>query len=110
MDSVGSKTLANVIAATQYGGAVAACGLAQGLDLPASVAPFILRGISLLGIESVYMPMPRRLQAWERIARDMDVKKLAAMTQTIKLADVGRAADDILAGKVRGRLIVEIGA
>jgi len=110
VDSVGSKTLANVIAATQYGGAVAACGLAQGLDLPASVAPFILRGISLLGIESVYMPMPRRLQAWERIARDMDVKKLAAMTQTIKLADVGRAADDILAGKVRGRLIVEIGA
>src|SRR5580658_4684232 len=73
VDSVGSKTLANVIAATQYGGAVAACGLAQGLDLPTSVAPFILRGISLHGIESVYMPMPRRLQAWERLARDLDV-------------------------------------
>ena len=110
VDSVGSKTLANVIAATQYGGAVAACGLAQGLDLPTSVAPFILRGISLLGIESVYMPMARRLKAWERLARDLDVKKLASMTRTIKLADVRGAADDILAGKIRGRLIVEIGS
>jgi acrylyl-CoA reductase (NADPH) len=108
VDSVGSKTLANVIAATQYGGAVAACGLAQGLDLPTSVAPFILRGISLHGIESVYMPMPRRLQAWERLARDLDVKKLSSMTQTIKLADVPKAAADILAGQVRGRLVVEI--
>ncbi|MGD0141847.1 MAG: MDR family oxidoreductase [Rhizomicrobium sp.] len=110
VDSVGSKTLANVIAATQYGGAVAACGLAQGLDLPTSVAPFILRGISLHGIESVYMPMPRRFQAWERLARDLDVKKLASMTQTIKLADVPKAAGDILAGQVRGRLVVEIAA
>lgn len=110
VDSVGSKTLANAIAATQYGGAVAACGLAQGLDLPTSVAPFILRGISLLGIESVYMTMPRRLQAWERLAQDLDVKKLAAMTRTIKLSDVRGAAEDILAGKVRGRLVVEIGA
>jgi acrylyl-CoA reductase (NADPH) len=108
VDSVGSKTLANVIAATQYGGAVAACGLAQGLDLPTSVAPFILRGISLHGIESVYMPMPRRLQAWERLARDLDVTKLASMTKTIKLADVPQAAADILAGLVRGRLVVEI--
>ena len=108
VDSVGSKTLANVIAATQYGGAVAACGLAQGLDLPTSVAPFILRGVSLHGIESVYMPMPRRLQAWERLARDLDVTKLASMTKTIKLADVPRAATDILAGQVRGRLVVEI--
>jgi acrylyl-CoA reductase (NADPH) len=110
VDSVGSKTLANVIAATQYGGAVAACGLAQGLDLPTSVAPFILRGISLHGVESVYMPMPRRLQAWERLARDLDVKKLASMTQTITLADVPKAAADILAGQVRGRLVVEIAA
>ncbi|HKD20413.1 MAG TPA: MDR family oxidoreductase [Rhizomicrobium sp.] len=109
VDSVGSKTLANVIAATQYGGAVAACGLAQGLDLPGSVAPFILRGISLLGIESVYMPMPRRLKAWERLAQDLDVKTLSAMTHKIKLADVRRAAEDILAGKIRGRLVVEIG-
>ncbi|MGD0192018.1 MAG: MDR family oxidoreductase [Rhizomicrobium sp.] len=108
VDSVGSKTLANVIAGTQYGGAVAACGLAQGLDLPTSVAPFILRGVSLLGIESVHMRLSRRLQAWERLARDLDVGKLAAMTQTIKLADVRKAADDILAGKVRGRLVVEV--
>jgi acrylyl-CoA reductase (NADPH) len=110
VDSVGSKTLANVIASTQYGGAVAACGLAQGLDLPTSVAPFILRGVSLLGIESVYMPMPRRLKAWERLARDIDVKKLAAMTKTIKLEDLPQAAEDILAGAVRGRLVVEIGS
>jgi acrylyl-CoA reductase (NADPH) len=108
VDSVGSKTLANVIAATQYGGAVAACGLAQGLDLPASVAPFILRGVSLLGVESVYMPMPRRLQAWDRLARDLDVKRLASMTHTIKLKEVLGAAEDILAGHVRGRLVVEI--
>lgn len=110
VDSVGSRTLANVIAATQYGGAVAACGLAQGLDLPTSVAPFILRGVSLLGIESVYMPMARRRTAWNRLARDLDVKKLAAMTETIKLSDVGKAAQDILAGKVRGRLVVEVDA
>jgi acrylyl-CoA reductase (NADPH) len=108
VDSVGSKTLANVIAATQYGGAVAACGLAQGLDLPTSVAPFILRGISLLGIDSVQMRRERRLQAWERLARDLDVKKLSSMTSTIKLADVKQAANDILAGKVRGRIVVEI--
>ena len=110
IDSVGSATLANVLSMTRYGGAVAACGLAQGLDLPASVAPFILRGISLLGIESVYMPMPRRLKAWERLARDLDVKKLSAMTRTIKLSDVRGAADEILAGKIRGRLVVEIGS
>jgi acrylyl-CoA reductase (NADPH) len=108
VDSVGSKTLANVIASTQSGGAVAACGLAQGLDLPTSVAPFILRGVSLLGIESVHMRMPRRVQAWERLSRDLDVGKLAAMTKTIKLADVRQAAEDILAGKVRGRLVVEV--
>jgi len=108
VDSVGSKTLANVIASTQYGGAVAACGLAQGMDLPTSVAPFILRGVSLLGIDSVQMRRARRLQAWERLARDLDVKKLASMTKTIKLANVKDAAEDILAGKVRGRIVVEI--
>jgi acrylyl-CoA reductase (NADPH) len=108
VDSVGSRTLANVIAATQYGGAVAACGLAGGMDLPTSVAPFILRGISLLGIDSVHMRHVRRVQAWERLARDLDVKKLASMTSTIKLADVKAAANDILAGKVRGRIVVEI--
>jgi acrylyl-CoA reductase (NADPH) len=108
VDSVGSTTLANVIAATQYGGAVAACGLAQGMDLPTSVAPFILRGISLLGIDSVHMRKERRLQAWARLARDLDVKKLASMTSTIKLADVKQAASDILTGKVRGRIVVEV--
>jgi acrylyl-CoA reductase (NADPH) len=108
VDSVGSKTLANVIASTQYGGAVAACGLAQGMDLPTSVAPFILRGVSLLGIESVHMPMARRLKAWERLARDLDVAKLRSMTRTIGFGDLKQAASDILAGKVRGRLVVDI--
>jgi acrylyl-CoA reductase (NADPH) len=108
VDSVGSKTLANVLASTSYGGAVATCGLAAGMDLPTSVAPFILRGVSLLGIDSVQMPMPRRRQAWERLARDLDVKKLASMTRTIKLEQVRQAAEDILAGKVRGRIVVEI--
>jgi acrylyl-CoA reductase (NADPH) len=108
VDSVGSRTLANVLASTSYQGAVAACGLAGGMDLPTSVAPFILRGVSLLGIDSVQMPMPRRRQAWERLARDLDVKRLAAMTRTIPLSDVRRAADDILAGKIRGRLVVEV--
>ncbi|MEI9932203.1 MAG: MDR family oxidoreductase [Rhizomicrobium sp.] len=108
VDSVGSKTLANVIAATSYMGAVAACGLAGGMDLPTSVAPFILRGVSLLGIDSVQMPMPRRRKAWERLARDLDVKKLASMTKTILLSGVRDAANDILAGKIRGRVVVEI--
>jgi acrylyl-CoA reductase (NADPH) len=108
VDSVGSKTLANVIAATSYQGAIAACGLAAGMDLPTSVAPFILRGVSLLGIDSVQMPKPRRVQAWNRLAKDLDVGKLAAMTQTIPLSGVRKAAEDILAGKVRGRLVVEI--
>lgn len=108
VDSVGSKTLANVIAQTSYGGAVAACGLAGGMDLPTSVAPFILRGISLLGIDSVQMPKPRRIQAWNRLARDLDLAKLAAMTHTIPLSGVRKAAEDILAGKIRGRLVVEI--
>jgi acrylyl-CoA reductase (NADPH) len=108
IDSVGSKTLANVLASTSYGGAVAACGLAGGMDLPTSVAPFILRGISLLGIDSVQMPRPRRIQAWNRLAKDLDLRKLAEMTRTIKLSEVRNAAQDILAGKVRGRLVVEI--
>jgi acrylyl-CoA reductase (NADPH) len=108
VDSVGSKTLANVIASTSYGGAVAACGLAGGLDLPTSVAPFILRGVSLLGIDSVQMPRPRRIQAWNRLAKDLDLSRLARMTHFIPLSGVRKAADDILAGKIRGRLVVEI--
>lgn len=108
VDSVGSKTLANVIASLRYGGAVAACGLAAGMDLPTSVAPFILRNVSLLGVDSVQTPKARRLRAWERLARDLDVKKLAAMTQTIPLSGVRKAAEDILGGRVRGRLVVEI--
>ncbi len=108
VDSVGSKTLANVLASTSYGGAVAACGLAGGMDLPASVAPFILRGVSLLGIDSVQMPMPRRRQAWERLARDLDAAKLDAMTRTIAFSDLRKAGEEILAGQIRGRVVVEI--
>jgi acrylyl-CoA reductase (NADPH) len=110
VDSVGSHTLANVLAQTKYGGAVAACGLAQGMDLPSSVAPFILRGVSLLGVDSVMAPQARRREAWTRIARDLDLGKLAAMTRTIKLADVLTTGPEILGGKVRGRLVVEIGS
>jgi acrylyl-CoA reductase (NADPH) len=109
IDSVGSTTLANVLAQTRYGGAVAACGLAGGMDLPASVAPFILRGVKLIGIDSVNCPMPARLAAWARIARDLDREMLARMTQIIPLDRVFEAGADILAGKVRGRIVVEIG-
>ncbi len=86
----------------------AACGLAGGMDLPTSVAPFILRGVSLLGIDSVQMPMPRRLLAWERLARDLDMEKLSSMTRTIPLAEVRKAGQDIVAGRIRGRVVVEI--
>jgi acrylyl-CoA reductase (NADPH) len=108
IDSVGSKTLANLLASTSYGGAVVACGLAGGMDLPTSVAPFILRGVSLHGIDSVQMPMPRRRQAWQRLAQDLDIGKLSKLTTVMPLSGVRNAASDILAGKVRGRLVVEI--
>ena len=98
----------NILASIKYGGAVAACGLAGGMDLPASVAPFILRGVSLLGINSVYTQKERRRQAWERLARDLDRGKLAMMAKSIRLEDVPHAAEDILAGRVRGRLVVAI--
>lgn len=110
IDSVGSTTLANILAATQWHGVVAACGLAGGMDLPATVAPFILRGVSLLGIDSAQMLMPRRVQAWERLARDLDMDKLSSMTRMIDLEEVEQAAGEILAGKVRGRLVVGIAA
>ena len=110
VDCVGSTTLANLIAQTSYGGAIAACGLAGGMDLPASVAPFILRGVRLLGIDSVNCPMRPRRAAWARIARDLDRAKLPAMTTTVKFDDVFAVGAEILAGKVRGRVVVEIGA
>ena len=110
VDSVGSHTLANLLAATKYGGAIAACGLAQGMDLPASVAPFILRNVTLLGVDSVMCPKARRIEAWARLARDLDPAKLAAMTTTLPFAKAIEAAGDILAGKIRGRVVVEIGA
>src|SRR6202034_63991 len=96
IDAVGSTTLANVLAQTRYGGAVAACGLAGGMDLPASVAPFILRGVSLIGIDSVHCPAERRLEAWRRLALDLDRDKLATMTRTIPLAEVFDAGARIL--------------
>jgi acrylyl-CoA reductase (NADPH) len=108
VDSVGSATLANVLAQTKYGGAVAACGLAGGMDLPATVAPFILRGVSLLGIESVHCPAPRRLEAWRRLAADLDRAKLKAMTETIPLDQVFDAGARIVKGETRGRLVVTI--
>lgn len=108
IDSVGSHTLANVLSMTSYGGAVAACGLAQGMDLPATVAPFILRGVSLLGIDSVMAPKPLRLEAWRRIAAELNPAKLTALSSTISFREIIQAADSITAGKVRGRLIVEM--
>src|SRR6201996_1098701 len=108
VDSVGSTTLANVLAQTRYGGAVAACGLAAGMDLPATVAPFILRGVSLLGIDSVHCPIARRLAALRRLALDLDRDKLARMTQTIRFAEVFGAGARILKGETRGRLVVTI--
>ncbi len=108
IDAVGSTTLANVLSMTRYGGAVAACGLAGGMDLPTSVAPFILRGVSLLGIDSVMCPLPLRQQAWGRLETDLDRGKIAAMTAEIALRDVIDAGARILAGDVRGRIVVKI--
>ena len=106
VDAVGSHTLANACAQTCYGGAVAACGLAQGMDFPATVAPFILRGIALLGVDSVMAPMARREEAWSRLARDLDPKLLETMTTEIGLADAVAAAQKLMAGEVRGRIVV----
>jgi acrylyl-CoA reductase (NADPH) len=108
IDSVGSTTLANVLSMTKYGGAVAACGLAAGMDLPTSVAPFILRGVCLLGIDSVMCPIERRKIAWSRLASDLDRGKLAEITQEIGLDEVVGAGAKILAGQVRGRIVVKI--
>ena len=109
IDTVGSHTLANACATTRYRGAVAACGLAGGMDFPASVAPFILRGITLYGIDSVMAPQAVRVEAWERLARDLDGAKLETITSEIALADVPAVADKLLAGQVRGRVVVKVG-
>jgi len=109
VDSVGSTTLANVLSMTRYGGAIAACGLAGGMDLPTTVAPFILRGVSLLGIDSVMCPLALREAAWARLDSDLDRSKLAGMTTEIGLADVIEAGRRIVDGKVRGRLVVKVG-
>ncbi|HTZ69969.1 MAG TPA: MDR family oxidoreductase [Acetobacteraceae bacterium] len=108
VDSVGSHTLANACAQTRYGGVVTACGLAQGMDFPASVAPFILRGVSLLGVDSVMAPNKKRLTAWERLARDLDPAKLDTIATEIPLADAIAAAGEIMAGTVRGRIVVDV--
>jgi acrylyl-CoA reductase (NADPH) len=108
VDAVGSHTLANVLSQTKYGGVVTACGLAQGMDLPASVAPFILRGVTLAGIDSVMRPKADRVEAWSRLARDLDLAKLAAMTTHARLDDLPRLGAEIVEGKVRGRVVVEI--
>ncbi|MFM8745342.1 MAG: MDR family oxidoreductase [Aestuariivirga sp.] len=108
IDSVGSVTLANVISQMNPEATVAACGLAQGMDLPTNVAPFILRGVKLIGINSVSTPMPRRLKVWERLVADLDLAKLHALTTHVKLDDVPQVAADIVAGKVKGRVVVDI--
>jgi acrylyl-CoA reductase (NADPH) len=108
VDAVGSHTLANACAQTRYGGAVAACGLAQGADFPATVMPFILRGVSLLGIDSVMAPRPRRLAAWERLARDLDAKALELIATEIGLREAIAAASGLMAGTVRGRIVVDV--
>lgn len=108
VDTVGSHTLANVLSMTSYGGAVAACGLAGGMDLPASVAPFILRGVSLLGVDSVMAPKKLRLEAWRRLAAELDRGKLEAITTRVGFDGIVDAARDIVEGKVRGRIVVEM--
>jgi acrylyl-CoA reductase (NADPH) len=110
VDSVGSHTLANACAGARYGGAVAACGLAGGMDFPATVAPFILRGITLYGIDSVMAPLDLRRRAWERLVRDLDMAKLDSITTEIGLADAPAYASALLEGRVRGRLAVRVAA
>jgi acrylyl-CoA reductase (NADPH) len=108
IDTVAGHTLANALAQTKYGGAVAACGNASGMDLPASVAPFILRGVTLAGVESAYVPKTKRIRAWARLAQDLDRQKLASITQTHSWKDALDLAPQILAGEVRGRVVLEV--
>jgi acrylyl-CoA reductase (NADPH) len=109
IDTLGSHTLANVCAQTRYGGVVAACGLAQGMDLPTTVAPFILRGVTLAGVDSVMAPTALREAAWQRLASDLDPALLESMTEEIPLAAAIARAADFMDGKVRGRVVVHIG-
>ena len=108
IDSVGSTTLANILAQISYGGAVSACGLAQGMDLPSTVMPFILRGVSLLGIDSVMAPMQIRERAWNRLSKDINFEKLEEMIIETSLDQIEKLAQDILKGQVRGRVVVNI--
>jgi acrylyl-CoA reductase (NADPH) len=108
IDVAGSHTLANVLSMTRYGGTVAACGLAQGMDLATSVAPFILRGVTLAGVDSVMAPKAARIEAWDRLARDLDRAKLAGLTETRPIADAVALAPEVLAGKVRGRIVLAL--
>jgi acrylyl-CoA reductase (NADPH) len=108
IDTVGSHTLANACATTRYRGAVAACGLAGGMDFPATVAPFILRGVTLYGIDSVMAPLAVRQEAWTRLARDLEIAKLDAITREISLAEALTAASELIDGKIRGRVVVDV--
>lgn len=108
VDSVGSHTLANVLAATRYGGTVAACGLAQGMDLPATVAPFILRGVTLAGIDSVMQPKARRIEAWQRLGELLEPAQLDTITQTVGLDQAVEKADALLKGAIRGRVVIRL--
>jgi acrylyl-CoA reductase (NADPH) len=105
IDTVGSHTLANVLSMTRYGGAVAACGLAQGMDLPGSVAPFILRGVTLCGIDSVMAPLDRRLDAWRRLGTDLPIVALRSLSHVAPIADASTFAREILSGSVSGRVV-----
>ena len=108
VDAVGSHTLANALAQTRYGGVVAACGLAQGMDLPTSVMPFILRGVTLVGIDSVMAPLAKRQRAWDRLAQDLDLSRLESMIDEVPLEGAITKAHDLMDGKVRGRVVVRI--
>ena len=108
VDSVGSHTLVNALAQTRYGGAVSACGLAQGFDLTSTVMPFILRGVSLLGIDSVMAPLPLRIEAWRRLANDLDLAKLERMTRVIAMEDVIDVAQELRLGHIKGRVVVKV--
>jgi acrylyl-CoA reductase (NADPH) len=110
IDTVGSQTLANLLASTRRDGAVAACGLAGGFDIPVTVMPFILRGVTLCGIDSAYCPMVRRQTAWDRLASDMPLDKLDAMTTVRGLAEVPEITAEILKGQVRGRTVIDVNA